>query len=171
MNGNPGDLAYSIGTAGKVLHVDRCVDINPLIEQFDHILITFAVAAAGGIGMSKFIDQHQLWPPRKDRIQIHLGQGNAPICQRLARNHRQINQQRFGLRPAMGLDVAHDHIHPFITAIARRRQHGIGLPDPSGHTKKDLQFASLRPLLILMDSSKQGIWVRTVDGHSLISDS
>ena len=171
MNRDLGDLAYRIGAAGKVLHIYGRIDIDPGVEQFDHILITFAVAAAGGIGMGKFINQHQLWPPRKDRIQIHLGQGNAPICQRLARNHRQINQQRFGLRPAMSLDITHDHIHPFITALARSRQHGIGLPDPSGHTKKDLQFASLRPLLILMDSSKQGIWVRTVDGHSLISDS
>ena len=78
---NAGNLPHGIGPALKVLDIDRGIDINASVEEFNDILIAFAMAAAWHIGMGKFIDDNQPGATGQDRIQIQLFEEHAAIIQ------------------------------------------------------------------------------------------
>jgi len=56
-DGHAGYLMDGFGPALDMLDIERGKDINPRIENLEHILITFGMARAGRIGMRKFVHQ------------------------------------------------------------------------------------------------------------------
>ena len=73
-----GDLRHHVVQAFDVLDVQRGIDVDAGGEQFLDVQIALGMAAAGGVGVGQFIDQHQLRTAGQDRIQVHLRQRRAP---------------------------------------------------------------------------------------------
>ena len=63
VNGDAGDLADRIGATLEVLDVDRRIYVNPGLQDVQYVLVTLGVAHAGRVGMSQFINQHQIGMP------------------------------------------------------------------------------------------------------------
>ena len=60
MNNHAGKLTHRVGSAFDVLDVERGEDIDPEIQQLQYVLITFGMTRARRVGVSQFIDQHEL---------------------------------------------------------------------------------------------------------------
>ncbi len=101
------------------------------------------MAAAGGIGVGKFVDQRELRAARDQRVEVHLPEYLILVLEPLARHDFKALQQRLGLRPAVGFDHADDDIDAGLQLGMRALQHLIGLADARGGADKNLQPAGL----------------------------
>ena len=137
------DLRDHVVEAFDVLDVDRGVDVDAVGQQFLDVEIALGMAAARRVGMGEFVDQGDLRPPRDQRVEIHLLERLVLVADPLARQHFEALQQRFGLRPAMGLDHADHDIDAGLPLGMRALQHLVGLADAGGGADKDLQPAGL----------------------------
>ena len=135
------DLRDHVVEAFDVLDVDGGIDVDAVGQQFLDVEIALGVAAAGRVGMGEFVDQRDLRPPRDQRVEVHLLERLVLVVDPLARQHLETLQQRFGLRPAMGLDHADNDIGARLLPGMRALQHLIGLADAGGGADKDLQPA------------------------------
>ena len=88
-----------------MLDIQRGIDIDTGIEQFLNILVAFGMPGTGNIGMSEFIDKNERWPETKGCIEIKLRERDPPVLHHLPGNEGKPFEQRFSLRPAMGLDI------------------------------------------------------------------
>ncbi len=113
MNGDARDLAHCVGPALEMLDVDRCVNVASRLQDIQHVLMPFGVARAGDVGVGQFIDENEIGPSPQNRFEVHLFQPRAAIFNPAARDDLQPVQQQFGLLPAVGFDVADDHIDTF----------------------------------------------------------
>ncbi len=137
------DLRDHVVEAFDVLDVDGRIDVDAVGQQFLDVEIALGMAAARRVGMGEFVDEGDLWTARNQRIEIHLLEGLVPVFQLLARNNFKALQQRFGLRPAMGLDHADHDIDAGLPLGMRALQHFVGLADAGGGADKDLEPAGL----------------------------
>jgi hypothetical protein len=99
------------------------------------------MAAAGRIGVGEFVDQRQLRAALDQRVEIHLLENLVLVIEPLARQDFEAVEQRFGLRPAVGLDHADHDIDAGPQPGMRALQHLIGLADPGGGAQENLQAA------------------------------
>ena len=67
-----GDLRDDVVEAFDVLDIDRGVDVDAAAHQLFDVEIALGMAAAFGIGVGEFVDQHDLRPARDDRIEVHF---------------------------------------------------------------------------------------------------
>ena len=137
------DLRDHVIEAFDVLDVDRRVDVDAVGQQLLDVEIALRMAAARRVGVREFVDERDLWTARNQRIEIHLLEDLVLVFQLPARNDFKAVQQRFGLRPAMGLDHADDDIDARLLPGVRALQHFIGLADARGGADKDLQPAGV----------------------------
>ena len=119
----------------------RGIDVDAVGQQFLDVEIALGMAAARRVGVGEFVDQRDLRPARDQRVEIHLLERLVLVVEPLARQHFEALQQRFGLRPAMGLDHADDDIGAGLLPGVRALQHLVGLADAGGGADKDLQPA------------------------------
>ena len=101
-----GDLGHHVVQALDVLDVDGGVDVDAGVEQLDHVLPALGVAGAGRVGVGELVDQDDGRPPAEGAVEVELGQRGAAILERLPRKDLQPGQERVGLGPPVGLDVA-----------------------------------------------------------------
>ena len=80
---------------------------------------------------------------RDQRVEIHLLDGLILVLDPFARQNFKALQQRFGLRPSMGLDHANHDIGAGLQLGMRALQHLIGLADAGGGADEDLEPAGL----------------------------
>ena len=71
-HGDAGDLGHDVIEALDVLHVERGVDVDAGIEQFEHVLPALAVAVARGVGVREFIHEDQRRLPGQRTIEVEL---------------------------------------------------------------------------------------------------
>ncbi len=100
------------------------------------------MAAAGGIGVGKFIDQNQSGATGEDGIDIHLLQYLTAIIDALARDHAQPFDQRLGFPAAVGFHDTDNGIDAIRELRPAGHQHLIGLADAGCGAQKNLQPAS-----------------------------
>src|SRR5258705_13317284 len=67
---NTTNLTDDIAAAGDVLDVERGVNTDAAIEQFEHILVTLRMTRARCVRVGQFIDNCETGMPREDRIEI-----------------------------------------------------------------------------------------------------
>ncbi len=79
LHGNAGDGGDQVVEALDMLYIDRRVNVNAVIQKLCDILIPFQVAAAVRVGMRKLVNQNELRPARKRRVQVKLPEGNAAV--------------------------------------------------------------------------------------------
>src|SRR5258707_337035 len=100
------NLRDHVVEALDVLNIDRSVDVDAVREQFLNVEIALRMPAAGRIGVGEFIDQRDLRMARDDSIEIHLPENLVFVFEPFVREDLKALQQRFVLRPSMGLDHA-----------------------------------------------------------------
>ena len=135
------DLRHDVVEALDVLDVERGVNVDAVAEKLFDIEVALRVPAAGNVGMRKLVDERQLRPARKQRVEIHLWQRTAFILEPLARNDLEAFEQRLGLFAAMRLDHADDNVLAVLQAGARLLQHLVSLADAGSGAEEDLQLA------------------------------
>ena len=136
-----GDLRDHVVEAFDVLDVDGRIDVDAVRQQFLDVEIALGMAAAGRVGMGEFIDQRDLRPPRDQRVEVHLLERLLLVGEPPARQHFEPLQQRFGLRPAMGLDHADDDIGAGLLPGMGALQHLVGLADAGSGADENLEPA------------------------------
>ena len=152
-NPDLGDLGHDIIEAFDVLDVDGGVDIDAGSQQFLDVATTLGVAAPGCIGMSEFIDEHQLGSALEDGIEIHLLQIMALISNPPSRYDLQALEQGLGLLASMGLNHPDHDVDLLMLLGPGGLQHLISLADSGCRAEKDLQ----PPLRFPLSTLEQGI--------------
>ncbi len=125
-----GDAQHDVVEAFQVLDVDRGVDVDPGIEQLHDVLPAPLMAAAGHVAVRQLVDQGQPRLACQQCIQVEFFQHAALVTHAGARQQRQAFQQRRGFAAPVRFHHAGHHIHALAQALARPRQHGVGLADP-----------------------------------------
>ena len=105
-----GDLRDDVVQALDMLDVQRRIDVDAAIEQFLDVEIALRMAAALGIGMGEFVDQHEIRPAGEDAVEVHLLERPALVADRDAGDDLEAGDESFGLLAAVGLDDADDDI-------------------------------------------------------------
>ena len=136
-HGNARDGGHHVVEALQMLDVHRGVHIDPRPQQLLDVLIPLGVAAAGGGGVGQLIHQQQLGVAGQGTVQVKLLQGDALVRHGFGGQDLQPLQQRHGLRPGVGLNIAGHHVNPRLLGTVGGLQHGVGLPHAGGIAKKD----------------------------------
>jgi hypothetical protein len=135
------DLRYHVVEAVDVLDVDRGVDVNAVAHQLFDVEVTLGVAAALSIGVSEFVDQHNLWVSRNNGVDIHLGQRLPFIVNLTARNDFQPRQQRFGFFATVGLDDTNNNVVTVLFACLGLLKHLVGFAHAGRGAYEDSELA------------------------------
>ena len=135
------DLRDDVIEAFDVLDIDGRVDVDAVAHQLFDVEVALRVAAAFDVGVSEFVDQHDLRAPRDDGVEVHLRKRLALIVDAPARNDFEAVQQRFGFAAAVGLDDADDDVVAVLLAGVRLLQHFVGLADAGRGADEDLKLA------------------------------
>jgi hypothetical protein len=136
-----GDLRDDVVEALDVLDVHGGIDVDAMAEDFLDVEITLGMAAARRVGVSEFVDQHDLGAQRDDGIEVHFLDGLAAIGHRFAGDDRQPLEQRLGLLASMGFHHADDHIGAVLAFGAGVLEHFIGLADARSGADEYAQLA------------------------------
>ena len=142
----PRDPGDDVVQAFDMLDVEGRIDVDPGGEQFLDIHVALGMPALRRIGVGKFVDQNEAWPPGQNGIEIHFGERVALVRDDPARDDFEPLKKRLGLLAAMRLDDTDDDIDAFGLFCLRRGQHFIGLADARRGAEKDPQAAPLRLL-------------------------
>ncbi len=165
----PGDLCHRVGPTLQVLNIQRCVHIDPVVQQLQDILVAFRVAAARGVGVREFVDQGEGRLAGEQGVEVHLLDGGPPVVHATARNEGQILQQEFRLPPAVGFDQSDDQIGSFGPLDLGGLQHVVGLPDTGTHPEEDLEAPPVLLDLLGLEALQELIRIGPVfaRGHRL----
>ena len=135
-----GDLRDDVVQALDVLDVDGGVDVDAVVEQLLDVEVALRMPAAGRVGVGEFVDQHDLRPPRLDRVDVHLVEGLAAILDASARDDLEPFEQRLGFLAAVGLDHPDHDVVAVLEPGAGLLQHLVGLADAGRRADEDLQL-------------------------------
>ncbi len=142
-DGDARHLGDHVVQAFQVLDVERRIHVDPRRQDLLDILVALGMPRAGRIRVGELVHQHQLRLAADDRVDVHLGQGDAVIFHLPARQDFQCFDQLLRLRPVVSFDVAHHHVHALLLALVGGFQHGIGLAHAGHIAQKDLEPAAL----------------------------
>src|SRR5262245_55866907 len=93
-----------------MLDVKGRIDIDTAGDQLFDIKVALWMTAAGCVRVCQFVDQHQLWPPLQDGVEIHLSEAMSLVIDLTPRNVLKPAEQSLGLAAPVRLDDADDHI-------------------------------------------------------------
>jgi hypothetical protein len=116
--GNP---AHGVVERFEMLDVDGGHDVDPGIEQIEHVLIPFLVPAAWGIRMRQLVDDAESRLALHDRVDVQLLEHDAAVLDRAARHDLEIGDPRLGVGAAVRFDEPDDDVNA-LTAKRRARR-------------------------------------------------
>ena len=160
------DLGHEVVEALEVLHVDGRVDVDACVEELQHVLPALGVARALGVGVGQLVDENVRGTSGEGGVEVELLEGGAAVGGEARWEDFETVEERFGLRPAVGLDIAHDHVHACRLELARGFEHGEGLADARRRAEEELETALRLARLFLLGAGKQSLGVRPVLGHA-----
>ncbi len=99
-----GDLRDDVVQALDVLHVEGGVDVDPRVEQLEHVLPALGVARAGRVGVGELVEEQDPRAPRQRGVEVELLEDPAAVGDAAARQHLEAEQQPGGVVAAVGLD-------------------------------------------------------------------
>ena len=145
-----------------MLDIERGININTSFQELCYILVALDMPGAWSVAMRQLVYQDKVGFALQDGINIHLKNLDTPVFHHLARDDLQSLKQVFGLSSSVSLNDADNYIHSLGFALVCGFQHGIGFTDSRGITEKDLEVATILPLLFGLDSGQQliRIWAR-----------
>ncbi len=113
----------------QVLDVDGGDDVDAGREQFGDVLPALGVAGAGRVRVGELVHEGDRGAAGQDRVDVHLGEGGAPVFQGAARHLLQAAQH--GLRARASV-VLHERDHAVRAALhpaVALGEHRVGLAD------------------------------------------
>src|SRR4030095_851713 len=156
------DLADCVAATGDMLNIERCVNVDASIEQFEYVLVTFWMARPWRICMREFIDHCESRMPGQDRIKIHFRQNCPSIFNLCSRHNWHPLEQRLRFFATVRLDNPNDNFASFCLFLPRCLQHGIGLPHARRHPEKNLQFSARCSCFLAVHSRQDYVRARSL---------
>ena len=151
-----------------MLDIERRPDVDAGGQQFVDILPALGMAAAGHVGVGKFVDQQQVRTARQRGVEIELLHDLVAIDDRLARQHLEAVDQLLGFAPSVRFDQADNDIAAARFVRAGGAEHGVGFSDAGSGAEKNLQMSA--PFLSGQGEERVGrSSLRCVGGHSASS--
>jgi hypothetical protein len=138
---HPGDLGHDVVERLKVLDVDRGDDVDPRRQKLIHVLPALGVATVGDVRVGQLVDEHDVGPAGQDGIEVHLLELLVSVIGDPTGDRLQVPYLRLGAGPAVGLDIADDHVLAPLTAPPAFVEHGEGLADARSGAEIDPQPA------------------------------
>ena len=80
-----GDLRDHVVEALDVLDIDGGIDVDAVRQQLLDVEVALGMAAAGCVGMGKFVDQRDFRVARDQRVEVHLLDGLVVVLDPPAR--------------------------------------------------------------------------------------
>ena len=105
-----GDALHHVVQGLEVLDVDGRDDVDAGVEQLVDVLPALGVAAARRVGVGQLVDQRHRRLAGEHGVEVHLLERGAAVLHRAPRDDREVAELARGARPAVGLDVADDHV-------------------------------------------------------------
>ena len=143
LDADPGGALDDVVQALQVLDVQRRNHADARAQQFFHVLVAFGIAAAGGVGVGQFVDQGDGGPAGQHGVDVHLLQHDAAIFDPPPRHLFELADLGDGLRAAVRLDEADDHVDAVLPQPIAFLEHVVGLAHAGGEAEVDLQPAAL----------------------------
>ena len=159
------DLPDRVRPRLDVLDVEGCEDVDPGLDQLDDILPPLRVARAGGVRVGQLIHEDERGPPGKDRLEVHLGEGDAAVGNLLAGHNGQPRKQRLGFDPAVGLDDTHDGFQPVVAFLLSSPKHGERLAHAGTHSEKHLEPSAPSARLLELKGGQKRVGIRAGIRH------
>ena len=135
------DLGHDVVEALDVLDVHRRVDVDAGVQQFFDIEVALGMAAPGGVGVGKLIDQHELGLARQHGIEIHLLKPRALVGDAAARDDLEPIEERLGFRSPVRLGHADHDVDAVLPLGLGGFQHRVGLAHAGSGPEEDLEPA------------------------------
>ncbi len=128
-----------------MLDVDRRDDRDAGLEEVLDVLPPLLVTASGHVGVGQLVDEGDGGGAREDGVHVHLLERRAPVVDLLAGHDVEVADLRLRLRPAVGLDEAHDDVGASTGPPPTLVEHGEGLADPRRGAEVDDEHAAMAP--------------------------
>jgi len=138
-----GDLGDDVVEALQVLHVHRGDHGDAGVEQFLDVLPALGVAAARGVGVGEFVDEHDLGPPHEHGVDVEFREPAAAVLDVAGRNDLDAVEQFGGPPAAMGLDERGDQVGAAFQPPVRLAEHRERLADAGSCAQVDAQLTPL----------------------------
>ena len=132
--------------AVEVLDVHRAYDVDPGVEQLDHVLVALPVLAPGNVRVRDLVDEHHGRLPCEDCVDVQIFHDDAPVLLRPARNDLETIEERPGLGSPMRLDEPHDDVYASLAQRPGLLEHPECLAHARSKADVELQLAALRAL-------------------------
>ena len=139
-NAHVGDLGDDVVQALDVLDVERGVDVDAALEQFQDVLPPLLVAAAWRVGVRQLVERGAPSGRRASaRSRSNSAEGGPAVGDLTARQDLEPLEQRRRLRTSVRLDAADHHVDALRLQAQGGLQHREGLADPGRVAEEDLQ--------------------------------
>lgn len=165
IDGDPRNGRDQVIQRFQVLYIYRCINIDPSLEEFLHILIPLGVPAPLGIIVGQFIHQNQLRLTLQSLIEIKLPKLDAPVVDHLIGQDLQSRQQGQCVWSCVRFHVSHHNINALCFCLMRCFQHCISLTHTSCITEKNFQSPLLSCLFRIIGRICE-VMVPLVHAHS-----
>ena len=130
-----------------MLDIERGEDVDARCEDLLDVLVALGVLGTRRVRVGELVDQAQLWRAPQDRREVHLLKIGLSIRHLATAHDGQPLGEPGGLGTTVRLEQANCHVAARLPLGLALEQHEIGLSDPSGHPKEDLQMATAAPRL------------------------
>ncbi|CAM5241357.1 hypothetical protein SAURM35S_04792 [Streptomyces aurantiogriseus] len=137
-----GDRLHDVAEGLQVLDVHRGDDVDAGGEEFLDVLPALGVARARDVRVGQFVDQGDLGAAGQDGVEVHLGEGAAPVVEVSAGYLFEAVQHHLGARPVVVLHEGHHTVRAALDAPVRLGQHRVGLADARCRTEVDAELAA-----------------------------
>ena len=141
---NPRNLLHFAAQAFDVLDINRGNHINIGVKQLHHVFPSLAMAAPFHIGMSQFVNNNQLGPGLKNRVQVHFFNLPAFVKNHFTRDDGHPPEHGFSPGPPVGFNVTDSDINAVIQQFMGFLQHAVRLAYSGHHTNVNLELSPSR---------------------------
>ena len=117
------------------------IDVDAGVQDLLHVEVALGMAAAGCVGVGKFVDKDDLRPAGENGVEVHLVEPATLVVDAPARNDLEAFEQGLGLLPAVGFNDPDDDIVAVLLPGTGGLQHFIGLADAGSSADKNAKLA------------------------------
>ncbi len=149
-----------------MLDVQRRVDIDAVVQQFDDILIPLGVTAPRSVGVCELVDKHEGWFACENGIDVHFLQDGPTVLDGFAGKDLEPGEKFLRFAPAMCFHVADQNSNSLRPGLVRGLEHVVGFSHARAHSEEYLQPPLCLPFLVPFQGLEKVVGVRPpfVDG-------
>ena len=142
-NGDAGESLDARGERLDVLDVDGGANVDFVVEEEEHVVVTLGQAGAFDVGVGELIDERDLGHAGENGVDVHLGEWGAFVIDFAAGDLVELGGELGGAFAAVSFDDADDNVFATGAAADAFGQHGKGFADAGGIAEEDLEAAAM----------------------------